>query len=477
MRLYKINTPLADWHSWRQADTAAVARNFVEKGYDLLHPRFDDLSSVPSGKENPEGWRFVEFPLYNATHALFFQAIEAVKPGLISFEAAGRLVSIISSILAALFLYLIVKRFWGWLLGILSLFFFLFLPYNIYYSRTILPGPMMLSLSLASVHFLLRAEEIKKKKEIILFLSLVLAAAAILVKPYAIFILLPSWAFIFISWFLRVKEKKSLLLASIGYALLSLLPFLVWRWWMRQFPEGIPANAWLLNMGNIRFRPAWWRWIFAERIGKLILGYWGVIFLGVGVALKRSWKKDLFFYFWLIGAFAYLSIFARGNVQHDYYQLVIVPVLAVFLARGFAFLSWPPKEHFHRLLSPAFSVLFLLFALAFSWYNVRGYYQINHPEIVEAGKAADSLLPPEAKVIAPYGGDTAFLYQTKRKGWPVVTGSMEEMLKLGATHYVSVNFDSTTNYLLQRCLVLGKSEKWVIIDLRSCDWEQKGGKQ
>jgi hypothetical protein len=58
-RLYKINTPLADLHSWRQADTAAVGRNFVKQGFDFLHPRYDDLSNVQSGKENPQGYRFV----------------------------------------------------------------------------------------------------------------------------------------------------------------------------------------------------------------------------------------------------------------------------------------------------------------------------------------------------------------------------------------------------------------------------------
>ncbi|KKS90138.1 MAG: hypothetical protein UV66_C0008G0013, partial [Candidatus Woesebacteria bacterium GW2011_GWA1_43_12] len=27
VRLWRIDAPLADWHSWRQSDTAAVARN------------------------------------------------------------------------------------------------------------------------------------------------------------------------------------------------------------------------------------------------------------------------------------------------------------------------------------------------------------------------------------------------------------------------------------------------------------------
>ena len=65
-RLYKINIPLADFHSWRQVDTAAVSRNFVKNGIDLFHPVYDDLSNVQSGIDNPLGYRMVEFPIYNA---------------------------------------------------------------------------------------------------------------------------------------------------------------------------------------------------------------------------------------------------------------------------------------------------------------------------------------------------------------------------------------------------------------------------
>ena len=75
LRLYKINTPLADLHSWRQADTAAVARNFVTDGIDLLHPRYDDLSGRESGRENPQGYRMVEFPLYNSLIAYAYKSL------------------------------------------------------------------------------------------------------------------------------------------------------------------------------------------------------------------------------------------------------------------------------------------------------------------------------------------------------------------------------------------------------------------
>jgi len=90
LRLYKINIPLADFHSWRQADTAAVARNFFKNGFDLLHPIYDDLSNVQSGIDNPQGYRMVEFPVYNAIFAFLYKLMPVF-----SLEIWGRLTTII----------------------------------------------------------------------------------------------------------------------------------------------------------------------------------------------------------------------------------------------------------------------------------------------------------------------------------------------------------------------------------------------
>lgn len=97
---------------------------------------------------------------------------------------------------------------------------------------------------------------------------------------------------------------------------------------------------------------------------------------------------------------------------------------------------------------------------------MRGYYQVNNPAIIEAGQRADIILPKDAKVVAPYGGDTTFLYQTNRPGWPVMTGSIDDMIKLGATHYVSVNFDEDTKQVMEKYPVLEKTERYVIVALK-----------
>jgi len=148
VRTYKINNPLADWHSWRQADTSAVSRNFIKYGFDLLHPRFDDLSSIPSGKENPQGLRMVEFPIYN-----FFQAQLAIHFPEKTLEWWGRMISVVFSLGSLVFLYLISRDKLGPAIGLLSAFFFAFLPFNIYYSRVVLPEPMMIFASLGMIYF------------------------------------------------------------------------------------------------------------------------------------------------------------------------------------------------------------------------------------------------------------------------------------------------------------------------------------
>ena len=83
---------------------------------------------------------------------------------------------------------------------------------------------------------------------------------------------------------------------------------------------------------------------------------------------------------------------------------------------------------------------------------------------MEAGRAVDRLVPKDAKVIAPYGGDTAFLYQTNRQGWPMGI-EIEKLIKLGAQYYVNVNFGPETQWVMSLGCVLEKTPNWVVIDL------------
>ena len=454
LRLYRIDAPLADWHSWRQADTSAVSRNFVKKGFDFLHPRFDDLSNIPSGLENPEGYRFVEFPVYSLFQATLFKSLPAI-----SLEVWGRLVSILFSIGSLLFLYLIVRKHLGEKTALLAAFFFASLPFNIYYSRVILPEPLMLFASLGMIYFF--DKWIDKNWWLDGLMAILLTVLSLLIKPFTLVLLLPIS---YLGW-RKWGFNKSNWLRFFLFFFLASLPFVWWRWWMSRFPEGIPAYGWLFNEADIRLKGAFFYWLFAERIGKLILGYWGLIPLGLGLILKPSRKEGWFFYWWLVAILAFFVIIAGGNVRHDYYQVIAIPIICVFLAKGIYFLLAKPKRGFSRITNYLLLITVVLFMLAFSWFQVRDFFNINNSVIVEAGQAVDRLVPKEAKVIAPYGGDTAFLYQTNRQGWPVGI-EIEKFKNLGAGYYVNVNFGEETQWLIRENEVVEKTNHYLIIKLK-----------
>lgn len=474
VRLYRVDNPIADWHSWRQADTSAVSRNFVKYGINLLKPQYDDLSNIASGQENPDGLRFVEFPIYNA-----FQAISYKLFPFISLEKWGRIITAILSVITSLFIYLIVKRYSGYWQSIFAAFFYAFLPFSIYYGRVILPDPSMVTFAMGSLWFMSEFRE--KNKSRFLVLSTFFFATALLLKPTAIFFILPI---VYLIVFGENKFKSFFVLKNLIIFSLSLFPLLLWRWYMQNFPEGIPASSWLLNGDGIRFKGAWFRWIFGDRIGKLILGYWGIAFLAFGILVTEN-KKSRILHILAFSSLLYLIIFATGNVRHDYYQIPILPTVSIFCGIGlfnaikFAVLIntsflWNLKNknifiHISNFINWRLSVILFFFFLTFalSWYEVQGFFNINHPEIVEAGKKVDEIVPKNAKVIAPYGGDTAFLYQTNRKGWPIIynINNINTQIKLGATHFVSTSLDEPTKKIMNKCKTLFQNDKFVIVEL------------
>jgi 4-amino-4-deoxy-L-arabinose transferase-like glycosyltransferase len=476
-RLYRFDNPIADWHSWRQADTSAVSRNFVREGFDILHPRFDDLSNVASGMDNPEGFRFVEFPLYNIKQAFLYKYV-----GVLSLEQWGRMVSIISSVLAGVFLYLIASRHSNKKIGLLSAFFYMFIPYNIYYGRTILPDTMMAMSILGGIYFFDKwiedkskvihsassgrenqksKTQINNKNTLYLALAAVFTASALLLKPYAVFFTLPMIVLAYDKFGFGLFRNWQLWF----FAVFSLAPLLWWRNWITQFPEGIPANQWLLNGNGIRFRPAFFRWIGYERIIKLISGYLGAIILVFGLLKVFRLKEWLFFASFLASSALYVTVFATGNVQHDYYQILIMPTLSIFFAIG-AYYLWGLR--FKKLPIGIFILAVSLAGLFwFGWMQVRDYFNINNRSIVVAGEAVDRLTSTDAKVIANYNGDTSFLYQTKRRGWASFQNPLPEMIKKGADYLVLVNPTVQDMVFEESYQVVEKTPQYVIFDLRS----------
>jgi len=461
LRLYKIDIPLADHHSWRQADTAAVARNFIKTSFDFFKPQIDNFIPLHLDVPNKERLFLVEPPIYNSLVAGVYSILG------VDIKWA-RMVSILFSLGSAFLLYLISKRFFGEKVGLLSAFFFSVLPYNIFYSRAVLPEPMIIFLTLSMFYFCLKWLETNSAVSYLLFA--ISSALSFTQKSFPLFFFLPLFCLIFQKYnFSFLKQKKLYL-----WFLLSVLPFLLWRWWIGHYPQGIPGNLWLFNQNNIRFKGAFFYWIFAERVGKLILGYWGLPLLVLGMVLKSK-KEGLFFHAWFLSLLIFTCVFAAGNVTHDYYQIPLVPIFCIFMARGADLLLFDIPEKFSKLLSRSLFVVCCLLLVAFSWYEVRGFYNIQSG-VDLAGEAVDKLFPKEALVLTGDSNDATLLYNTNRWGWtggyaspyPNSPETIKNLTKQGASVYVTTKFDKDSDfgkYMLKNFQLIDETNQYVIFKL------------
>lgn len=460
VRLYQFGRPVADWHAWRQVDTSAVSRNFVKYGFDVFHPKFDDLSKGVSLLDNPKGYRFVEFPIYNVLQAGLFIIFDRF-----TIEQWGRIVTIVSQLITILFLYALVRKYIGQRAAIIASSFYAFVPYNIYFGRTILPDSTTVMATMGGIYYfdiwIERFKDAKKMHVRYFLAALIFTASALLLKPFSLFFLLPLVYLTFKHFRFLAYKQWALWIFLIA----SVLPFLLWRLWMQQYPEGIPQSNWLFNQYGIRFTGAFFRWLFADRIGSLILGFFGLPFVILAIVAKNK-KEGLFFYSFLVSSLLYLTVIAYGNVHHDYYQILIVPTLAIFFAKGTEFLLSHAGSLFHRFTTYVVIFVCIMFMLAFGWFRVRDFYNLQHVEVLSAGAAVDKLTPKDAKVIAPYGGDTTLLYYTDRKGWPVWDRPLKQFVKEGAEYLVFVKPGKDELNFKNQFVVLDELDKeYVIYDL------------
>lgn len=436
-RLYKISTPLADLHSWRQVDTSAVTRNFVKLGIDFLHPRYDDLSNVQSGKENPQGYRFVEFPIYNALVATIYKLLP-----LFSIEVYGRLVTAVFSLFIILVIYYLGLKESGRITAVIASMVYAIFPFFVFFSRVILPETSSLSLAFLSIFFLYLYSGSKRKVfSLIWFIfSLLFFTLSLLIKPPAIFYAITLLFLFYKKFGLSLIKKPSVYL----YFILGIIPLSLWRLYILNYPEGIPPSDWLITsvntyqgLQNIFFRPAFFRWIFFERINNFILGGYLTFFLILGVLSKQ--KKYILLSI-LISSLAYLFTFQGGNVQHEYYQTYILPAVALFIGVGVSTIYENKKFFFHSLITSVIVIALFGLSFFFSFYKVRDYY--TYPtELPQIANIVKTLTNEQDTIVTDRLGDTTLLYLTERKGAASIYKDPPELKKLGYKYLVTLHED------------------------------------
>ncbi len=441
LRLYKINIPLADQYSWRQVDTAAVARNFARSGFDLMHPRYDDLSSIETGKENPQGYRFVEFPLYNAVFGFLYKWVQ-----IFPLEVWGRLTTIFFSLSIIAIIYYLSAKEVDRIAAVFAAGTYAIFPFFVFFSRVVLPETMALALTILSIFFMYLWHNRKAGwlTHFFFLFSAVSFSLALLVKPTTIFFSISLFYLIFKKYGFSFIRKMNI----YAYSLIAIVPFLAWRLYIKNFPEGIPASDWLITnvntyqgLQNIFFKPAFFRWIFFERINNEILGGYLTLFLGLGIFSRF---KNYFLHSLVLSSLVYLFVFQGGNVQHEYYQTLILPAIAVMVGAGISLVLRNKALFINRLFVVGLTLLFYLFSLFFSFYKVKDFYSFPL-ELPQIANVIKSLTRPDDTIVTDRTGDTTLLYLTDRRGAPAIYKDPPELASLGYNYLVTLHKEEANN--------------------------------
>jgi 4-amino-4-deoxy-L-arabinose transferase-like glycosyltransferase len=399
IRAIHLDAPILGEHSWRQADTAAIARNYTESGYRILHPQIDWRGETSGEVES-------EFPLYPYMVALLYGAFGVA-------EAWGRGLSIVFSLLTLLFVYRLVRANIDEKVALWSAFLLAILPLNAFFGRAFMPEPLMLMASVAGIYYFFawtRTDEIRHYA-----LSALFVCIAVLVKLPALYLGAPLLYLALLRYGVGVLGSPRIWL----YGALVLSPVGLWYWHAHQLllETGLSFGIWDYGSdkwGNWDLVTSckYWNRVLLTRLAHRHLTWFGFAIFLPGLFLKRQSREEWLFDVWLLGLLVYLAIVGVGNYAHNYYQLPLLLPAVVFMGKVLG-------RHFQRpvLGSPVRMAL--------------------------AGTLAALVVLSGDRVIA-IGPDPTLLYLAHRKGW---RSSMEELtpanvdarIRAGAAFLVGVH--------------------------------------
>jgi len=407
-------------HSWRQSDTAAVARNFHENGYRFAMPQVDWGGSTPGYVES-------EFPLYPYTAAIAYELV-GVR------EIVPRAVSVVGYLLGACALYAFVNRVIGMDVALWSVAFFLFLPLNIYYSRAIMPEAWMIASSVGGVYFFYRWTQTSRVRD--LLASGILVALAALLKLPALYLALPI---AYLAW---LRNRRDWWRQPALWVYACVVPVAVSGWYLHAHDlavhGGVSFGIWGYgsdkwgNWGLVA-SPSFWNAVVFRSLAERWLTWVGFPLFLAGLVLPRRTPAERVFDVWLLAILIYFVIVARGNFVHEYYQFPFMPVAVVYLGKAFA---RAPHVPFLRVaLGVAVLAIGLLSGLRYTEYLSKE-NPARSEEVHVAMLVRECADRPNDRIVTAEDGNPTLLYLSHRKGWIVGRNpsaeELDEMRREGA---------------------------------------------
>ena len=316
-RVSTFQSPLFDLHAWRQADTAAIARNFVNERFNPLYPQIDYRGGQPTG--------YVE-----TGFELYAFAVAAIAR-LVGFSTEiGRLLSACLFPFATLLLYRFIADRYGTAVALTGAgVYALGLPLTMYVDRAFMNESLLTLLSIAALR---SAQLYLRHKTWRPLLSLLLTTALIaVIKPTYLIVWGPVVALFLEQYGLRAVLRAELWAAAV----LNLALMAAWfnhahsLFLTTGLTFGISDKLFDANL--LLSRTYFFK--ISTRVVRDVLGPLGIALLFVGLWSMRR-RRNLAEVAGVVAFAVYLVVVTVGNFHHNYYQLPIVPIGAVLIAIG-----------------------------------------------------------------------------------------------------------------------------------------------
>lgn len=468
-RIIDITSPVIGWHSWRQSDTASIARNFYENGHNILYPQIN-WGGTGSGYVESE------FHIYPIIVSILYSAFGVN-------DIWGRLLTLIFSVLTVYGLYLLVRKIINEETALWSALIYTILPLNIFYGRAFMPDVTMMMCSVYGIYFFSKWLDKEKMKYFIL--SCFFVSLAILVKLPTMYIGLPLLYLTFqkYSWSL-FKNIKLYLLTIIIF-----IPVILWYYHSHQLllNGGSSFGIWTYGqdkwgMFSLLTSPAWYNDIFFKSIAERHLTYPGFILLIAGLFIKRSYDRERLFDIWLIAVLLFIFIAAQAHRAQEYYTLPFDIPAAVFIGKFLA--KYLPFENIKKAFSEYryksyFAVLCVILICVLSYLRIARFYNGENPDspVLKIGRDVQSVSKPLDKIITVGDGNPVYLYHSHRFGWTAMPQQLDssyisDRKKEGAKFIAGekVIFERNNSagkieYLLKNYKVIKNEPEYIIIGL------------
>lgn len=276
-----------------------------------------------------------------------------------------RLISSIFWLIGGAFLYLLVKKIASADAALLSIAFYLFLPYGVSASRTLMPHPLMIMMLVLSLFCIFRYYEQRSIQRLII--AAALSSMAMLTYPSASF---PVYgAFVALAFYKDGISKAVISPKSLLFAAITVLPVGIYYAYNYFFGPYLSHHVEVSLTPSILLRSFFWRGWFS-RI-EATVGFAATISGLFGVFLFRKGSARVLAIGLWVSYFVYALIFNYHNATHTYYQIVFIPTVAISLGSIGVLIANRLSKTCDQLHWRVSVLIVIVLAVSLSMYRVR----------------------------------------------------------------------------------------------------------